>query len=133
VPLVGSKARAERHPADFFLAVRLAIAQLVRAGLTPCSRRERARRAAEERHALAARFASYHEHGRSFGTSTRSARTRSAGGPSVRPGAPGVFAFAAVDAYASRARALGVGGAVVASGAPSPRGSDEAVGVSVPG
>jgi hypothetical protein len=45
VPLVRSRARPERHVADSFLTVRLAITRLVRAWLAPLVRRELARRA----------------------------------------------------------------------------------------
>jgi Transposase DDE domain len=49
VTLVRSRARPERHVADSFITVRLAITRLVRAWLAPVVRRERARRARARR------------------------------------------------------------------------------------
>jgi hypothetical protein len=49
VPLVRSKARPERHFADYFITVRLAITRLVRAWLALVVRREPARRARARR------------------------------------------------------------------------------------
>jgi hypothetical protein len=46
---VRSKARPERHVADSFITVRLAIARLVRTWLAPVVRREIARRARVKR------------------------------------------------------------------------------------